>query len=77
MYSCREVTKWIASDEYLAAGFLKRLGIRLHLVVCKHCSRYRDQLRALAAEVRKIQDSAPPSETTKIRILDRISKREP
>ncbi len=75
MYSCREVTKWIASDEYLAAGFFKRLGIKLHLLVCEHCSRYRDQLRALAAEVRKTQDPAPPSEAAKSRIVDRICRK--
>ncbi len=75
MYSCREVTKWIASDEYLAAGFLKKLGIRLHLVVCEHCSRYRDQLRALASRLRIAQHEVPPSEATRNRIVDRICRK--
>jgi hypothetical protein len=77
VYSCREVTKWIASDEYLAAGFFKKLGIRIHLTLCRHCCRYRDQLRALAAAVRKTPGPPPPSEACKTRILDRISKSKP
>ncbi len=75
MYSCREVTKWIASDEYLAAGFFKKLGIRLHLMMCRYCSRYRDQLRALAAKLRIVTHEVPSSEAARNRIVDRICRK--
>jgi hypothetical protein len=52
VYSCLEVARCIASDEYARAGLFKKLGIRLHLAMCQHCSRYWKQLRTIAAAVR-------------------------
>ncbi len=62
MYRCSEVVRLISSDEYLTAGILKKLGIRLHLSMCKYCSRYERQLRALAAALRRIDDSVTPAD---------------
>jgi hypothetical protein len=75
MYRCSEVVRLISSDEYLAAGLLKRLQIRLHLAMCKNCSKYARQLRALAAAVRKAVDVVPPSEAqnAKSHILQRLT----
>jgi hypothetical protein len=75
MYSCAEVAKFIASDAYLSAGIFQKLGVRLHLMMCRHCSRYRDQLRALSARLRTDKDGPPPSEATRDRIVDRLSRR--
>ena len=54
MYRCSEVVQLISSDEYLSGGLFRKLGIRLHLAMCKHCRKYARQLRALAAAVRKM-----------------------
>lgn len=77
MYSCSDVAKWIASDEYKSAGFLRRLGIRLHLLLCKYCLRYQRQLEALAKGVRKRACELPPSavESAKKRILDELCRK--
>ncbi len=77
MYSCREVARYIASDEYLTAGFLKRLAIRLHLAMCEHCSRYLRQLRKLAATLRETNSEIPPPEIedAKSRIVERLSRK--
>ncbi len=75
MYRCSEVVRLIASDEYLAGGVLKKLGIRLHLAMCKHCARYARQLRALAASLRIAEHEVPPSEATRNRIVDRICRK--
>jgi predicted anti-sigma-YlaC factor YlaD len=77
VYSCREVAKYIASDEYLTAGLLKRLAIRLHLAMCEHCSRYLRQLRKLAGMLREAKNGIPPSEIedAKSRIMERLSRK--
>ena len=62
MYRCSEVVRLISSDEYLTGSPLKRLGIRLHLAMCRNCTRYVRQLRALAAAVREAGCAASPSE---------------
>ncbi len=76
MYRCSDVVRLISSDEYLAACALKKLGIRLHLAMCKHCTRYVRQLDALAAALRKIGDGIATSEleNAKIRILQKLSQ---
>lgn len=77
MYTCSQVTKWIASDEYLRAGLFKRLQIKLHLAMCKHCSTYLRQLRSLAAKLRGMETEIPASEVeaAQRRILERISRK--
>jgi len=75
MYRCSEVVRQVSSDEYLTPGLFKKLQIRLHLAMCKHCSRYVRQLRALAAYVREAADGVSASEIqrAKSQILQRIS----
>lgn len=77
MYSCSEVAKWIASDEYQSAGFLRKLGVRLHLLMCKNCSRYERQLKALAAALRKRSCEIPPSQIdgVKARLIDLLARK--
>ena len=52
MLSCKEVTRRIATDEFEQAGWLQRLGLRFHLLMCRHCRCYQRQLRALGAGAR-------------------------
>ena len=74
MLRCSEIVQLISNDEYLTAGILKKLQIRLHLAMCEHCSRYVRQLRALAAAVRRTAEDVPVSEveTAKSRILQQL-----
>jgi hypothetical protein len=77
MYRCSEVVRLISSDEYLSASPLKRLGIRLHLAMCRNCTRYVRQLRALGAAVRAAGSTGSPSEVegAKAQILQRFSQK--
>ena len=77
MLTCAQVTRLIASDEYVREGFLRRLGIRMHLAMCRHCSRYFRQLRYLARLLREIGTEVPSSEiqTVKDRIVERLSQK--
>jgi hypothetical protein len=77
MLRCSQVVRLTSSDEYLNAGLLQKLQIRLHLAMCEHCSKYVRQMRALAAAVRRSAPEIPASEvvTTKSHILERLSKK--
>lgn len=76
MYSCSEVIRWIATDEYRSAGLFQRAGITLHLIMCRHCSRYLKQLQDLAKSLRTlvndIEVSASEIESAKTRITAQI-----
>lgn len=44
MYNCREVTQMISESLDRELPFYQRIGIRMHLLMCKLCSRYQRQL---------------------------------
>ena len=77
MLSCSQVARSIASDEYLTESFLHRLGLWMHLAMCRYCSRYFRQLRALARLFRESGTDVPPSEieSTRDRIVERLSQK--
>ena len=53
MMTCREVANLIASDGLEGAWWGRRLGVRMHFLMCRHCRRYAAQLRAIGACARK------------------------
>ncbi len=52
MMTWKEVAKLVASDEFKEAWWGRRMGLRLHLLMCSDCRRYAKQLRALGAYAR-------------------------
>jgi hypothetical protein len=38
--SCREVTRLVLEGEDRRLGWRERLGVRVHLVICKACPRF-------------------------------------
>ncbi len=77
MVHCSEIVRLISSDEYLTAGLLKKVQIRLHLAMCGICSKYVRQLRALTAAVRTIGVVVAASEVESVKslILQRLSEK--
>jgi predicted anti-sigma-YlaC factor YlaD len=53
MPSCREVARAVASGELEEAAPLRRVAVRLHLLMCRHCRRYSRQIRALGLAARE------------------------
>jgi hypothetical protein len=79
MLSCKDVTQLIseAMDTSLPIG--KRIGMRLHLLMCKFCSRYKRQLLLIRETVRRIvaTEEKPgelPEETLSEEAKERIRK---
>ena len=77
MYRCSEVVRLLSSDEYATAGIFKKLQVRLHLLMCRNCSKYARQLRALAAALRQGEEPLTPAEieSAKSRILRSLSEK--
>ncbi len=75
MPSCKEVTRLIASEELVDAGWGKRFLARLHLMMCRHCRRYAAELRTIGVASRDqwsvIPSDAPTIERLQSSILDR------
>ncbi len=53
MLRCKQVTMMVASDDLVDAGPWLRLKIRLHLMMCRHCTRYAEQIRAIGVKARE------------------------
>jgi hypothetical protein len=54
MLKCREISHLIATDELAKGGWIKQLEVRFHLLMCRHCSGYAEQLKRLGVAARSL-----------------------
>lgn len=54
MLTCKEVSQLCASDAVHEAPWSRRVAVRLHLLMCRHCSRYVRELRAIGEAARRL-----------------------
>ena len=45
MLTCKDVATAIGQDEWRTASWRRRLALRVHLLMCRHCCRYAAQIR--------------------------------
>lgn len=62
MPNCKEVVRLVASEELADAGWLSRVLVRLHLLMCGNCQSYVTQLRAIGAAARDRAHSSAADE---------------
>ncbi len=62
MLKCSEISRLVASDETEDFGFLKRVEIRFHLFMCKHCREYEGQIRSIGQGAKKMAAEAEPDQ---------------
>ncbi len=81
MISCRDVTKLITSDQVLYENWLKRLEVKVHLLMCRHCSRVVRQVESLrksARELWEVSDQPDPGnggDELESRVLHKLLKK--
>lgn len=79
--SCREVAERVGRDELDSLGRWDRLLTRLHLLRCRHCRAYAEQLRIIGGLTRGLYRSDPAHESTISRleesILEQVQRRFP
>ena len=68
MLNCKEVTESISSDQLLKTGSWHRIAVRMHLLMCRKCRSYQEQIREIGAAARQMWRSQPEEAT----VLDRL-----
>jgi hypothetical protein len=54
MLSCRDVTQLISRSMDTSLPLGKRVGVRIHLLICRFCARYEKQLLLIRETVRSL-----------------------
>jgi len=60
MLSCKDVTQLISESMDASLPIGKRIGVRLHLLICKFCLRYKRQLLLIRETARHLAASEEP-----------------
>jgi hypothetical protein len=74
MMTCKEVSTLLSMEQVDAAPLPRRMGVWLHLMMCRHCRRFRRQLLRVGRVARLIADDfeREPTSGFEGRILDRL-----
>lgn len=79
MLACRDVTQLISRSMDTSLPIGKRIGVRIHLLMCKFCARYERQLLLIRETLRRLvsaedQPEGPDVEKLSEEARDRIKK---
>ena len=72
MLNCKEVSRLVASDELAGVGVIKRLRARFHLLICRECRRYAEQMRIIGTAARDTIRSLVSDSESILRLEKRI-----
>lgn len=74
MMTCKEVSTLVSTAEVDAASLGRRIGVMVHLMMCRHCRAFRRQLVRVGYAARLIAASfeREPTATFEDRILSRM-----
>jgi hypothetical protein len=64
MMTCKEVSTLASAGDLQAASLARRLGVGVHLAMCRHCRAFRRQLTAIGDAARALSaafDAEPES----------------
>jgi len=61
IFSCRKISAMISQDMDKKLSITKRLGVRLHLMMCVFCRRYQQQLQFIRSLITEQDDNRKPS----------------
>jgi hypothetical protein len=76
MLSCKQVARLLSTDELHRASFSTRWGVRMHLWMCRHCSRFAAQIRLLGSAARaKYGPESGKPDTEAESLEDRITRK--
>jgi len=68
MLSCRDVSTLLATDALERAPWPRRMSVRLHLMMCRHCRRYEVQLSAIGEAARDLWGTLGADHAAEMRI---------
>ena len=70
MLKCRDLSRMVAADEIEDFGFMKKVELRFHLFMCKHCRNYVAQIRTLGQGAKDLAAESAPDQQE----LERLEK---
>ena len=63
MLSCKEAIRLVSEKQDHALPIWRRLSLRLHVLMCRACSRYTHQIQTLDDAISQRYCSGPPEES--------------
>ena len=74
MMTCKEVSTLVSTEQVHEAPLAQRIGVRLHLMMCRHCRRFRRQLFRIGRVAGLIAGEVEhePSSSFEGRIVERL-----
>ena len=73
MISCKNVAKLLMSDQLQAQSWWKRMEVRLHLAMCRFCSRLARQIEQLRSATRRMSEQEEADSSLEDRLIRRLS----
>ena len=75
MISCKNVAKLLMSDQLQAQSWWRRMEVRLHLAMCRFCSRLARQIEQLRSATRRMSEQEEADSGLEDRLIRRLSGR--
>jgi hypothetical protein len=75
MISCKNVATLLMSDQLQAQSWWKRMEVRLHLAMCRFCSRLARQMEQLRSAARAMSEKEEADPNFEDRLIRRLSGR--
>jgi hypothetical protein len=75
MISCKNVATLLMSDQLQAQSWRKRMEVRLHLAMCRFCSRLARQMEQLRSAARAMSQKEEADPNFEDRLIRRLSGR--
>ena len=74
MMTCKEVSTLVSMGEFHQASARRRMAVRLHLMMCRHCRAFNRQLHVIGRVARLIAGEVErePGATFERRLADRL-----
>jgi len=64
LLKCNEIARILSSGEDVS--WMKQAQLKMHLAMCKHCSRYAEQLHMIAGSARRLFASQSEQDLEKL-----------
>ncbi len=74
MFNCKKMTYLVSESLDRKLSLHQRMGMRIHLMMCKFCSRYQEQLLFLCKTARLYSESIENSDLS-IQLSSEVGKR--
>ncbi len=75
MLHCDKVSKFVSESMDRDLSFIERMGVRFHLLMCRHCARFAKQLEHMRSAIRKESNTYPQQkldEDAKVKMKKRL-----